>query len=655
MKRSGVEQFYLWGPLVLAALAYMPSLGGDFVYDDVSITVLADPYLQGQIGWQEALQRDRPLRSFTYALDHFVWSFGADGPGMPFGYHLQNLFWHLLNVYLVCRLGRRVGCGGGQSAIAAAFFAVHPMGTEAVAWISGRKDLLCLAFQLLSLLALLDCVREGQLKRRVVAFGIVSNFFLVAALLSKQVAVMTPFLAVPILWLSQRNSRPLVKKRATALLAVQIAVVGIVGFLQLRGLDAFQSAGASTFRDPGAEAYERTWLSALLTGSFVWGQVHRLLLLPWDPTLDRVIVPVMELADLRWLWGVVWTLGALGFARWCRSRSILPVAGYAWIALAWIPTSGLSPIAYLLADRYLYVPLVGFGLIVAGLWDTLMQRLPSQRVRVGFALAFWFALVLMTSWSAMRCFVWRNDITLMERTIQQVGATPRLLYGLGTAYDRAGEPQWAMSVWEECLELDPDYHEARLNLAVAHKHAGDIDGAEAIYRECLKRNASYGTAHYNLAVLLEQRGRVPEALEHFRAAAQTVQGKADTDFRRAKAFVQVARLRLGEPDRSPKALAEAARCLSEALRMSPRSAEAWDYEGRRWILSGDPERARQAWERSFALDDGRAEVALNLGIAALQRGDRAAAERYFQRAASLNPEYAGTVQTMLGIAPSSGP
>ncbi len=646
MPREISQRIVLWSPVALAAMAYLPSLLGGFVYDDRTITVLADPFVQGRIGWLEALMRDRPLRGFSYAFDWWLWVPWLGQERAAFGFHLQNLVWHVLNVYLFARLCERLGVERRFATAAAAVFAVHPMGCEAVTWISGRKDLLCLAFGLLTLHANLSFLQEERLGRRALGYAFASLLTLTLALLSKQVAVMLPVLGAIAILLARRNAWLFPPQRAFALIGLQLGLVAVVSLLWLRLGDAVAMTAQGTFRDPGVQGIEWTGRSALLTGSLVWGKVHRLLLLPWDPTLERRILPVTEWSDLRWLMGPLWTFAVAGFLWAARKQTRVPHAGYLWIAAAWVPTSGLLPIAYLMADRYLYIPSVGYGLLVAGVLGAVSQWLPGfeNRKRIlGIAL-FCVALLFARTWT--RTLDWRNETALLRCTLLQVGEDPRLLSALGRAYSREGDWEPALEALGRAVTLDPDYLEARLNLGLAWRSSGNLEAAEAQYREALRRDPTYGTAQYNLGILLEEKGETEAALEAFRIASRTLKSKADTNARRARALVQIARIRLAEPNPPPEALGEAARCLNRALAMNPTSAAAWDYEGRRLLLKGRHKPAGDAWNRSLELDPHRAETAFNLGVWHLQAGNREAAERFFARALESDPGLDGQIRAV---------
>src|SRR5262245_18191816 len=141
--------------LFAATLVYLNALHNPFVYDDhrlilenLSIRQISDsrPLVWHDVG--------RPLVNLSYAVDYAMWGLES------FGFHLTNLLLHLLNILLVFRVAQAatVDFFGNQrrsqtSAIAAAtLFAVHPMLTQAVGYVSGRAELLCTTFFLLALL-----------------------------------------------------------------------------------------------------------------------------------------------------------------------------------------------------------------------------------------------------------------------------------------------------------------------------------------------------------------------------------------------------------------------------------------------------------------------------------------------------------------------
>ncbi len=171
----------------LGVLVYLNALGNPFVYDDHRL-ILENGSLAHLADLRGIVLHDltRPLTNLSYALDFAVWG------TRPFGFHLTNLLLHLLNVVLLFRVALRMADPSGRptvvAAVAATLFAVHPMLTESVGYVSSRTEILCAAFFLPAFL----CGRRwlGGFGAR---WGVLTLVFWILAVLSKEVAVMLPF------------------------------------------------------------------------------------------------------------------------------------------------------------------------------------------------------------------------------------------------------------------------------------------------------------------------------------------------------------------------------------------------------------------------------------------------------------------------------
>jgi hypothetical protein len=147
----------------VAAYVYTGGLRTPFVYDDLN-TVVKNPSIRDLSDMGAVLRYDlfRPFVNLTFAIDHALW-----GPE-PYGFHLTNIVLHALNAAMVFVLlsclvqdclapGRsawRIDAGPARliPLVGAALFAVHPMMTESVAYVSGRSDVLSGIFSLIAFL-----------------------------------------------------------------------------------------------------------------------------------------------------------------------------------------------------------------------------------------------------------------------------------------------------------------------------------------------------------------------------------------------------------------------------------------------------------------------------------------------------------------------
>ena len=195
--------------VALTAAVYAPSLTGPFVYDDErfvvqnislrQISLWPSYFTDYQTLAASDLARDnyRPLLTLSFAVDYAVWGLN------PLGYHLTNLFWHLVNVLLLYGLFLALGLGSGATLLGVTLFALHPIQTEAVSWVSGRADVLFLAGTIGAFWAFIAS-REARAPRRQLLYGLSLVAYL-AGQFSKEMAATLPLLLV--VWLLFRRRR----------------------------------------------------------------------------------------------------------------------------------------------------------------------------------------------------------------------------------------------------------------------------------------------------------------------------------------------------------------------------------------------------------------------------------------------------------------
>ena len=384
--------------LAVVGLTFAPSLRGGFVWDDVWL-VQHDPDIRdvrslprifarsffdvplmtpGELEERANIQY-RPLVTLSFLVDHQIF-----GPG-PFGFHLTNLLLHLGLTLVVLWMARAV-VGSGAGLAVALLFAVHPSRAEAVSWISGRTELLMSLFVLIALAAFVRCLRSTR--RRWIWLGLGWLLF-VAALLSKESAVVLAALVPLADWLLVQPGQPLRvhRFRGRVLWCHAPLLLAAGAFVAARYL--WQSGH---LLDAGPTGISEWGLDVLQT----LGHYAVLLVAPYWPSA--------QIGAFRT--SVDWTMASVGLA------SVVVVAGGVYLAAgrrAWTclfailggvvalaPVANVVPLrlSVLAAERFLYLPLLGPALLV-GLW---LRRLEARRRSVHLALLVSVALVC-SSWS----------------------------------------------------------------------------------------------------------------------------------------------------------------------------------------------------------------------------------------------------------------
>lgn len=367
-------------------VAMCGALGGPFIYDDIPL-IQGNSYVHGTDQWprwfsgefadtnmapslaKQARTFFRPIAVASYAID-WTWS-----GGRPWGFHLTNLLLHAANALGLFVLLQGWGVRERAALVGAVAFAVHPVQTETVAWISGRTDSLCLLGLLTATLGVRRFVKgPAQRLRRMIA-GVLCLGGLALAFGAKEAAVVYPVLFGIELWSSQCRQLDGVQLRR--LLAKVVPLVAPALLYTLAHQVWFDS-------QPGVATP-----SAMLRGPLVLealGRYTALVILPMDLTMSRALLHY-EGGAVTVAWGYV-ALGAasissiVGVAVAQRRKAPAVSLGLvATLALA-VPVSSIVWLGYdvLVSPRFLYIPMVGVAFAVAGAVDTWVRGAPRDGV-----------------------------------------------------------------------------------------------------------------------------------------------------------------------------------------------------------------------------------------------------------------------------------
>jgi len=347
---------------LLTLVACVPSLGFDFVEWDDPLHLTRNPLVlePASMSLREhlltpALGYPIPLTIFSYRVEHML--FGMT----PWIFHATNALLHTLVTALAFMLGRRLGLSTLAAATAALFFALHPANAETMSWVSGRKDLLAASFGLTALLCSLGTVRTRVL----------SVFLYACALLCKPAAAPIAAL-VPLLYLSierdpstrpsARSSLAAQAKQAALRIAPYLVVLLPIAYLGIVGQAAV-----------GATSDEKvTSISPVLAALYAAGH-HAGLMLGWvEPTVKYFPSEWPPLHPGQTDAALVVLVISFGSAIFVCRGALRRIAlfGAAFALLAYLPSSSLLfPLTRYLADAYVYLPLMGFGLVLGARAD----------------------------------------------------------------------------------------------------------------------------------------------------------------------------------------------------------------------------------------------------------------------------------------------
>jgi 4-amino-4-deoxy-L-arabinose transferase-like glycosyltransferase len=331
-----------------ALLVYVGTLAYDFVWDDLILIrdrlhmyslanlarlLFSDLFSHGE--WGESFFY-RPLVVLSFFVDLELWGL------RPIGFHLTNVLAHVLASVCVARLATRVTASGIAGVTAGLLFAVHPVHTESVAFVSGRTDVLATLFVLVAVLAYARWRDSGTRSAGVVsvaAFGL--------ALLSKEVAVVVPLLLALYDLVVLDDVRRAGAWARGLLRYVPYGVV-LTAYLVLRKavLPAFVDPRAV----PWADGATRVLTTLKMAAWYAW-----LVVLPYPTNLYYEVGLDTVPPQLVW-WLAVAALGTmLALTAWAVRRWPAVGFGAAWFWIGLIPVLGgsvLPTLKPLMADRF---------------------------------------------------------------------------------------------------------------------------------------------------------------------------------------------------------------------------------------------------------------------------------------------------------------
>ncbi|MEW5800729.1 MAG: tetratricopeptide repeat protein [bacterium] len=524
----------------LCSICFSNSVKNSLLQWDDQLYVQDNPYIRS-FSWSNLktlftrsyFKNYAPLHILSYQVDYHFWKF------RPEGYRMVNILLHILNSILVFLLIFEWYRIYGVALAAGAIFAVHTIHVESVVWISQRKDVLSAFFFFLSLYAYSRFRKKTSQRRSwhwpwyacsVGGAGL--------ALLAKPVTVTLPLILVLLEFCFHEKEDPLRWK-------------AIIPFFLLAGLLA-----AATYRAQTAQVMhyvgDSFLLSLLLTVKVLVLYLGKLIL-PLGLS-SRYVFRVLKSSDLITPSYFVYALLLLLFLGglvllWWRGKRHLAFPGI-WFLITLLPVANLVPTSTQMADRYMYLPSVGYGLAF-GLIAFACIRWARSRESRGLLQAVCILLlagviVSYCSLTLARNRVWRDDRSLWEDALAQdpnnhwaatflantymieAQKTPgpqereeslqkarelflqaiRLeaqfapaLLGMGSVLLDEGNPQQAIVyLYQARMWSNEQDQSLRIehNLGVAYAQTNQLKAAEETFSSIIKQEPSFAPAYFSL-------------------------------------------------------------------------------------------------------------------------------------------------------------
>jgi tetratricopeptide (TPR) repeat protein len=475
---------------LVTMIAYALSFSGLYLFDD-SGAITDNPTIRHL--WPPGLVLSpptsgtpvsgRPLVNLSFALNYAI-----SGEAV-WSYHAANLLIHLLAALTLFGLVRRTlllpqipprfrHAALEIAGAVAALWAVHPLQTESVTYISQRAEAL---MGFLYLLTLYTFVRGVEQKAP--GWLVVSVIACLAGMASKEVMISAPLLVLlydrTFLAGSFRAAWQTRGKYYLALAATWILLAYEMLHVGNRG----GAVGMGLRIDSWHYALTQLHAIVLYLGLAVW---------PHPLIFDYGTVVATGFGEVGPEALVVAALlSATGFLLW--KRSALGFIG-AWFFTILAPTSSFVPLAkQTIAEHRMYLPLAAVILLIVLALHTMLGRF--RRAAVGALVLACIALTLQRNGEYL------NGITIWSGAVARYPDNPRSHIDLGNAYVNSDRPELAKAEFRTAIRLDPTLPEAHNNLGVVEAGQGHVAQAETEYREALRLLPGWDKPQRNLDAL----------------------------------------------------------------------------------------------------------------------------------------------------------
>ncbi|MCF6153824.1 MAG: tetratricopeptide repeat protein [Candidatus Brocadia sp.] len=620
---------------VISVAVFINTLSNTFVYDD-SATIVNNNLiknwknlhsifsfhyfiLSGELSY-------RPVVTLSYFIDYFLWGLN------PAGFHLTNILIQTANTVLFYVFLKKVTKVETVAFVSTLLFITHPILTETVNSISYREDILAALFFLIAFVLFLKIDEKSLTRGKFFTYYAGSLFSCLLSLFSKEMAVTFPIMLMLFNVFSATPASPLrsMIKRAKGVYIGYFLITGFYLFIRF-----------VLFR----HAYIR--LDQTQQGLFVMVKVIasyiKLLFFPFNLNADYV-VPSVTAGIPSFIISVLFVITTvILLIRLCQNNK---EHGFflSWFFVTLLPVLNIIPIGNIMAERYLYIPIMGF----CGAIGILIKNCTLKKNFTTICLGT--VIVIFSGTSVHRNGIWRDELTLWHSTVNREPNSTRAHHNLGVVHSLKGFYDYAEFKYKKTLEINPRDVESHYNLGNAYERKGMPDTAIKEYQEALRYNPVYADAYNNLGGIYKNKRFFGRAIEFYKKAIQCnpfnpyyynnlglayhenkLYKEAITEFRRTLQIdsgISTTHNNLGNTYKEMGNFGEALTEFKTALKLDPANADTHNNLGVVYIGTEQFDKAINEFDTAIQIDPKLANVHNNLGIAYAQKGylDRAVNE-----------------------------
>ncbi|KAH9503706.1 Protein O-mannosyl-transferase tmtc1 [Bulinus truncatus] len=657
-------EFWYSIPISLVFLCFFNCLHGEFVHDDVfAIQHNRDVTGESEIWdifyndfWGVSMRNNashksyRPLCVLSFRLDYYL--SGGDSRW----FHAVNLILHALVVLLLAKVCRRVlNMSSVDTVLATSLFAVHPIHTEAVTGIVGRADVLAAVFFLMSFTVYARSIDHRPEQLRDINYNLSANvqhgvtclstrhvLLLATSMVLAAAAMLTKETGVTVLgvnlaydvsmnWRALRSSCRLQWSSvppSTKQLVARLVLTTITAFILLIMRMAVMNFEKPTFRlEDNPASFSSSFVTRVLTFNYVACYNIWLLLCPSLLCYDWTggSIPLVEsVMDHRNLYTVL-MLTATSYLCWrtihqmyedvnTANRDHGVLMSLACMVIPFVPASNLFfRVGFVIAERILYIPSIGYCILIALGLSKIRSTLP--RLRVGLSVIYLALLVVMATKTYQRNQVWESRDSLFRSGVKDLPQNAKTHYNMGNLLKDMDDKPGAEYHYRQAIRLNPHHPSYYSNLGAVLNNATK---AKECYFAALKILPGHKTSLFNLGRILIDEGN--------NSGINLVHRSLAIDPNFVEALIVMGKALLKQEHYS-----EAGGYFKRALNLSPSRPDVRFAYGYYLHMTNNLDGALQEYQQVLSLDPNELTTMQNIAKIYTDRGDYAEGEKILKK------------------------
>ncbi len=423
----------------------------------------------------------RPVLMTTFSFDHIFWG------NNPTGYHLTSIILHAANAILVFYLINQMFKHRLFSFLTSVLFIVHPIQSETIIYASGRTDPLYAFFFLLSLIFFV----KGR--------NFATIIFFLLSLLSKETAIILPAVLFLVYCLFEKANG---NKNRKPILLTTFLIAFVYIFLRLTILNFSNTLNFYQTHN----IYSQNLAVRVYTFTRVFFEYLALIVFPKDLMIARSIPVITSFIDPYVISFLILFIIFFILTLKLHKKNPLYFFAFAWFFITILPVSGIIPINNIIAEHYLYLPVIPFFLLFAKLVIYLREKFPGRNQRLVLYLFLIGIMTTLTGRTITRIFDWRDPIIFYTKSLAQSPENLPMRNNLAMAYSEKGMLEEAAFQYKKTIEIGDIYPNVHHNLANVYKEQRKYKEAEEEYLKALELDPKFYFSYGGLADLYQKTG-----------------------------------------------------------------------------------------------------------------------------------------------------